>query len=145
MDTSDLIEEHFPYDGPHTPTRVGDAASCVDDLTRYLANATYPNKPVTEWAPAIRRVAGQLSNGVGHLPQVLGQLARALDKLADDPSMFDDRYSNAFPASDTARSASDELRLAAQQAELLYARLAAAGGHLYHLGHDIDENGRKRR
>lgn len=143
MDTRDLIEDHFPFDGPHTPDSVAAAASCVDDLTRYLANATWPYKQVTKRAPRLRPVVAQLSNGLGHLPQVFQQIAAALDNIADDPSLFDDRRSAAFPGADTARAAADELRLAAQQTELLRSRLSAAGSHLWHLGHDTPTGGER--
>lgn len=84
----EIVDEFWPYDGPHTVATMTSAANGVAQLVRYLNNATQHG---VASGPALGRIVGSVTSMVGGLDQLLGQLARAADMLADDPSLYDDQ------------------------------------------------------
>ena len=90
---ADGVEEFFPYDGPHCPDRVADAARGLSALVRYLNNATGPsNDRVTlVWAATVHRVLCGVTTAVHGLDQLFDQLTAAMERQALDPSLYDDR------------------------------------------------------
>lgn len=92
-DFGGVIEEFFPYDGPHSRDSVADAASGAAALVRYLNNATGPGngRRTLDRAPTVWRVLGGVHSLVAGLDQLLGQLAAAAQRQAGDPTLYDDR------------------------------------------------------
>lgn len=118
-DAHEIVEEFWPYDGPHTPERVTAAAAAIAGLARYLANATQRRDALD--APDLSAVIGHLAAAAPSLAQVLRQFDRIAAVLADDPALYDDDGSDA-------RATAFELGDACRDAAL------AAG----HLGEDLD-------
>lgn len=134
MDARQIVERHWPYDGPHTNDRVAAAAEGIERLTRYMANATY--QPVTS-GPALYRTLSSLNDALYHLDQALRQVADSTSTvLADDPTLFDDRHDR--PAEDTAVDVADAISEARQG---IAGRLQRAAQMASHLGHGSNGGG----
>lgn len=129
-----IIDEYWPYDGPHTPESVQSAGIAVDRLLRYIANATGPwnAQNTLPYAASAYPVLGGIRDGVHHLPQILEQLKGFIDTQAQDPSLYDDRRDR--PAEETAYELSVELYEARHAAVVLGRRLSSARGIASHLG-----------
>jgi len=88
-----IVETYWPYDGPHTDERVGEALRAAAALVRYANNATqgyrYGSRP--PWGPLLGSLAGSLSSVVHGLDQTLDQLSDGARRLAEDPTLYDDR------------------------------------------------------
>jgi hypothetical protein len=138
MSLTQMIESELPYDGPHDPDTVCEAAQGVAVLLRYLNNATGPwNAPRTlQHAPTVDVIVGEIDAVARGLHRLLTQLADALNRQADDPTMYDDRRDR--PASSTADDAAFHIRAAWQTAGDLAVDLNTARGMTVHLGHDLD-------
>jgi hypothetical protein len=129
------VEEFFPYDGPHSPERVVNAAHGVAALVRYLNNATgYPD--TLGWAATVHEVLGGIAAEVHGLDQLFRQLAAAMERQADDPTLYDDRRRDDLPAGPMARTAAEQIDLAREVAQVLAAKLDAARLLTVHLGND---------
>lgn len=141
-----VVEEHFPYDGPHTPESVLEAARGIAALVRYLNNATGPGNDARSLpdAPWAYRVLGSVHGSVDGLEQLLYQLATALDRLSADPTLYDDRR-GCYVGRDTAHEAAGHLAAAQRTLAEPRAQLAEAWKVTSHLGHDLgaveDEEG----
>lgn len=135
-DADNLVEQHFPYDGPHSAATVREAAAAVAELVRYLNNATGPGNARTtvEWAATIDRILGQINRTMYSLEQLLGQLADGMRAQADDPTVYDDRHDR--PGKDTARLAANEITATIPHVLRLARQLANARALTDHLGND---------
>lgn len=92
-DPYEIVEEFWPYDGPH---RNADAASVlVARLVRYMNNATQPGYSGIPDAPTLGRIVGNLNATAYALDQLLDQLSHAAGRFAADPSLYDDQAPNA--------------------------------------------------
>lgn len=134
MDIHTLIEQCWPYDGPHSADTVGDAAEAMALLTRYINNASRYGTRTLPYAPHTYLVLGSINAVVHGLDQLLDQLATTLRHLADDPSLYDDYRWR--PGAGTACAAADRLMLARAEAARLAHQLLAAHELTSHLGHD---------
>ena len=81
-DARDLVDAHFPYDGPHSDELTRQAAEVIADLTRYLANATRSPDAVSETA-TVYAALGSLHTAAYRLEQVIEQLATAAARTAE--------------------------------------------------------------
>lgn len=135
---AEVVEDHFPYDGPHTPETVVNAARGISALVRYLNNATGPGNGAESlrYGPTAWRLLGSLNTTTTELDQLLEQLADALNQRADDPTMYDDRGSS-YPAADTARDAASRISEARRALSGPQQQIAAAWAESGHLGHNL--------
>jgi hypothetical protein len=87
----DVVEDFFPYDGPHNRDSVVAAAGMISRLGRYLNNATQPHiaEHTLEWASAIGDIVNSLHATVVGFDQLLGQLTHALHKQGQNPTLYD--------------------------------------------------------
>lgn len=138
---SEVVDQHWPYDGPHSAETVTNAASALSALVRYLNNATGPGngRQSLRYAPHIYRTLGNLHSAVGGLDQLLGQLVGELERIAEDPSAYDDRRgTDAHEGTDvTARSAAHKLSVARRPLASLREYVSDAWQQTSHLGHDL--------
>lgn len=138
QDFTDVIEEHFPFDGPHTPEKVRDAASGLSQLVRYLNNATGPGNGTNSlpYAPHAYRLLGSVHSTVDGLDQLLDQVAGALNRHAGDSTLYDDRGGDSDGGT-TAQDAVEVLDEARRTLALSRTHLDEAWGLSSHLGHDL--------
>ncbi|GAA4554773.1 hypothetical protein GCM10023175_53490 [Pseudonocardia xishanensis] len=133
-DASAIIGKFWHRDGPHTPESVRSAALAIDELTHYLARATW-RRHVLPSGPALYEFVGELRSAIGRLDQVLDQAARHAGALVDDPTLYDDRRDGRDPAQ-TAR----EVQGGLDAARVVLGPVAEALGQTHsasgHLGHD---------
>lgn len=137
-DPYDIVEEFWPYDGPHE--HVEAASVLVARLVRYLNNATQPGYPGVSSAPGLGRIVGNLSATAYALDQLLDQLAQHAVSFADDPSLYDDQDPSGQGGS-VARELDIELRVARHNARTLATALDRANGLGSRLGHRTTEDG----
>lgn len=104
-DFTDVVDQHFSIDGPHDAETIITALQAATGLLRYVAHATYPGKKHLPLGPQICSAVGALSGLVSTAAQVSDQLGFAVADIAEDPSMYDDRYSAKHPARQTALEA----------------------------------------
>jgi hypothetical protein len=129
------VEKFFPYDGPHSPDRVVDAAGGVSALVRYLNNATsYP--ATLRWASTIHYVLGGIEASAWGHEQLLRQLAAALERQAANPTLYDDRRRDDLAAAAVARTAAGRISKARESARILAADLDAVRELTVHLGNE---------
>lgn len=86
------IEGQVPYDGPHSPEKVTDAAHGLYALVRYMNNATFAGR-VLPTASTVDEVLGGLSAALDASDQLLRQLQDALRSGAAGEDVYDDRDS----------------------------------------------------
>lgn len=104
---SDLVEKHFPYDGPHSAEKLEEAADCLANLVRYLNNATRPGYQTLKHVATIYPILGAMNSTIHGFDQLLEQLNTACQRFVDDPTVYDDR--GVRPASDTVKELSSHL------------------------------------
>lgn len=134
QDVTDVIDEHFPYDGPHSPDTVIDALRGASALVRYANNATQ-YRHALPYGPTIHRAVGNVSAVVYGLDQLVGQLSDATMRVSSDPTMYDDRRDR--PASGTAADLADALDTLRAALEALAPMVDRAHSISSHLGHDL--------
>lgn len=132
----ELIEEVWPYDGPHTPESVAAALTAMGCLLRYTNNATWKPKTVP-YAPHVYRALGHINSVVYGLDQLLEQLSAALGRHSDDPSLYDDRRDRDGDA--TAAEAIVQIRAMRGALAQAASQGDAAVALTSHLGHDTVE------
>lgn len=137
LDGADVVQQHWPYDGPHSPDTVAAATEALPALVRYLANATGPGNSATTlpYAPQTYRLLGELTDTVDRLDQLLDQLGQATDRHTNDPTLYDDRRDRS--ARSTTGGVRHHLEQAREAAAHLRGQLSAARSHAAHLGHNI--------
>lgn len=133
MTAPDVVDRYWPYDGPHTPETVTAAAQALSGLVRYLNNATRRRDTLPD-AATVHGVVSELGIVVSRLPQLLAQLEGAADRMAADPSLYDDRRDR--PATRTARELAGELAAAQVSVGPLAVRLAEAANRSARLGNE---------
>lgn len=131
--TEDLVEQAWPYDGPHDVDSVTTAASAIADLSRYLANATW-HPHALPYASTTYRILGGLNSAIYRQVQVLEQLREAAGRIAQDPALYDDRRDR--PGSQTAAELTQHLDAARMLAGQLADALSTAHAIASHLGHE---------
>ncbi|QXV63546.1 hypothetical protein CVV72_41020 (plasmid) [Amycolatopsis sp. TNS106] len=87
LDVDGWVEKTFPFDGPHSPESVINAAAASRELTRYLANATRYDHTVA-WAAIARRILNHTSSTAAMQTEVLDHLAEAMDRQAGDATLY---------------------------------------------------------
>lgn len=87
-DADAIIAEFWPYDGPHTTWKVRRALYAAAELIRYANNATQDGP---RNGPTLGASVGSVSALVYRLDQLLGQLANAAERVAADPTLYDDQ------------------------------------------------------
>lgn len=142
QDVASVLGHLWPYDRPHTPQRLQQAATALAVLTGYVANATGPaNRDVSlPYAPTIYHLTGALRETLTGLHTVLQRLADRLMEQGDQARMgdgagglYDDRGDRS-PAT-TAYRAAPHLHRAARAAIAADSELAQAHAATSHLGH----------
>ncbi|GAB3916217.1 hypothetical protein GCM10029964_128910 [Kibdelosporangium lantanae] len=133
-DVEDIIERHWPYDGPHEADTVIDAANAISGLVRYMNNATQ-YRHTLQYAPQVNRVLGALGGAAYGLDQLVDQLKDTVYRLAQDKTLYDDRHNR--PGSQTASELIAELvKVQAAAGELAHA-IDGARTYSNHLGHNL--------
>jgi hypothetical protein len=131
-DARGIVEANWPFDGPHDEDTIASAATAVDQLVRYMANATYR---LPESGQGLWRIVSGLREAVSKLDQVLRYLSeRAEGVVADDPILYDDRRDR--PGADTAAEVAILLRLAREGLAEACKTLSQASAVASHLGND---------
>jgi hypothetical protein len=145
-DGRELVDKHFPYDGPHSDDHVLEAAKAVDQLVRYLSNATGPGngEHTLTCGADVRRVLGQVAGAMASVYEVVDNLGQAATRTAADPLAYDERRDR--PASQTAGELVVELNAARKllfepfdfehETKTVHSHLAAAQVHASRLGYD---------
>lgn len=134
LDGREVVADTWPYDGPHTSDSVIQAARAIDELTNYLANATYGGSAKTlEYGGHVYRVLGGLC-GLAQLDQVLEQLATAETRLGQDPKAYDDRRDR--PAAQTTAEVVEWITGARRLLSQAIGQLQAACSAASHIGYD---------
>jgi hypothetical protein len=135
VDPYEVVEAHWPYDGPYSDELTAAAVVMIGRLGRYLNNATQKRDGLP-YIAVVGRIVGNLHGAVAGYEQLLVQLAGYLDREAEaNPSVYDDRYDR--PGAVTAREVAADLRDDVLPAFRLVAdalEVAARGGS--HLGSD---------
>lgn len=139
MDAYDLVEQYFPFDGPHSDETVEAAATAVGRLVRYLNNATWPYRGHVASGPCLYRVTSQVASAAHGLRQLLEQLRDTAVELADNATMYDDRRDR--PARGTVVEAASHLDSALQALGPLTTALDRATTLACHLGHEETRRG----
>ena len=133
VDPYELVEQHWPYDGPYSDELTTAAALMIARLGRYLNNATQKRDGLP-YIAVVGRVLAELHASVAGYEQLLVQLAGYVEREAEtNPSVHDDRYDR--PGAATARELVGDLRddvLPAIRSVADALDVAARGG--YHLG-----------
>lgn len=130
----DVLRERLPYDGPHGPKAVSEAAEGVQYLVRYLSNATAPWNLQQTLADAetTHHVLDNVAAAVHDGHQLMAHLARMLAWHADDPNIYDDRRDR--PGSQTASEAAVQVadaRRAMRELAAVLDRLGQLTAHLH--------------
>lgn len=131
--SDEIVEQFWPYDGPHSSDTVTLAAQVMAGLVQYMDNAT--KNPQRLSGPALYRVLSSLKVAVYGLDQLLDQLGAVAGALMQDTTLYDDRRDR--PGEDTARGVMGAL-ISARFALADHPRrwVEQAAQLAYHLGHD---------
>ena len=136
-----VVERVLPYDGPHSPDTVREAANGLSAMVRYLNNATggWNGKTTLRLAPTVDAILGSLHGCVFGLDQLLSQLGEALVRQSSDPTLYDDRRDR--QVADGALGAARRI-LAARDAAVAFADAVTDVREMsVHLGHDESAGG----
>jgi len=136
-----VVERVLPYDGPHSPDTVREAANGLSAMVRYLNNATggWNGKTTLRLAPTVDAILGSLHGCVFGLDQLLSQLGEALVRQSSDPTLYDDRRDR--DAAAVAGEASDRVLAVRDAAMDLTDAITEARRVTFHLGHDLHDGG----
>lgn len=132
MITTDLCG--LSVDGPHTEDTIRAAAAGIVTLVRYLNAAT--TSPACESGPVVASVLADLGAAGRGLDQALIQLARAAARLADDPTLYDDRGADHDTAA-TTETVADATAEARVRLAAVTAALRDAAREASHLGYTL--------
>lgn len=89
LDRARELATLWPYDGPHSPETVTDAAHAISMLVRYINNATsIPGRYC--YMSQVAQVANSLAAAVYGLDQLLDQMSRAIDRHIETRGLYDD-------------------------------------------------------
>lgn len=138
IDFTEIVDRHFSIDGPHDADTIVAALRSAAGLLRYVAHATYPGKKHLPYGPQVNRAVGAFDSVIGAATQIAQQIGGVAADLADDPTMYDDRYTSPHAAQSTALEAAvvlqDEVGSALADASR---RLREAHSLTGHLGHNV--------
>lgn len=133
---SEVIAERLPYDGPHSAETVTAASEALTVLVRYLNNATRQREALP-YAATVDEVVAGVEAAVSGLDQLFSQMSRALNRHAEDPSLYDDRRSEGQEAATaTVSYAKLALEEARDGVRHLAFALQAAREQTAHLGNE---------
>lgn len=133
-DPYEIVERFWPYDGPYSDEQTTAAVLMIGRLGRYLNNATQKRDGLP-YAAVVGRVLGDLAGAVAGYEQLLGQLARFLDREAEgNPLLYDDRRDR--PGAGTARETAAALVEAVDAVRALHTALSEPIRLASHLGSD---------
>ena len=91
VDPYELVEQHWPYDGPYSDELTTAAALMIGRLGRYLNNAT-GKRDGLPYIAVVGRVLAELHAAAAGYQQLLVQLDRFVAREAQaNPSVYDDR------------------------------------------------------
>jgi hypothetical protein len=92
-DATDIIAEHWPYDGPHNRDTVHSAAEAISGLVRYMNNATGPwnARNTLVYASDVDRILANLHGAVDLLPQLINQLRGFIADHSEAGEFYDDQ------------------------------------------------------
>ncbi len=136
----DVVEAHWPVDGPRTAERIESAAVALAELVRYLNHATMPQGGALTEAPHGAGVLGSLATAAHREVQLCRQLASWARRVAADPTVRHDRERGDAErsrqlAATSATEAAAELRFAVDIAEELGSYLDRARSRVDCLSH----------
>src|SRR5699024_379914 len=131
-----VVQQYWPYDGPHDYERLLEASAALVSLVRDLTNAPSPgiqdiNLP---YAPVVDGLLGRVSSAVGGLDQLLDQFSQVLLRKSADDTLYDDRRDR--PGADTAEAAVEQLGAAQTAVRELHQAIRQVGELTTHLEHD---------
>lgn len=101
-----VVDQHWPYDGPHSNEATVAAAQAIERLTRYLNNATQ-GESGAPYAATVGHVVGSLKATAELNRQLLQQLRDTLWRESNDSALYD--WVEHGDASQMARDAADHL------------------------------------
>ena len=132
----DVVDQHWPFDGPHSPTRTASALDAAARLVRYACNATSTPDGLGS-APEVYQALGGLTEATDRLPQLLEQTSEWAARLENDDRLGHDQHKTDGPRPAWAASnrAADRLSEASALAEQLYNAISSARSELAHLYH----------
>lgn len=84
------LESIWPYDGPHSPETVTDAARAISLLVRYINNATSTRRRY-RYMSDVAQVANPLAAAAYGLDQLLDQMSTAIDQHIATGGLYDDQ------------------------------------------------------
>ena len=132
VDPYELVEQHWPYDGPYSDELTVAAVLMIGRLGRYLNNATGKRDGLPD-AAAAGRVLAELHAAIAGYEQLLRQLGRFLDREAiDNRTLYDDRRDR--PGAVTAQAAAVRVRACVPSMRVVADVLGEAAGLASHLG-----------
>ena len=137
---TEVVESHWPMDGPHGPELIESAAVALAELVRYLNRATLPSAQVLGEAPHGAGLLGSLATAAQRERQLCQQLEAWAHQLAADPSLQHDRCGDDAALSrqmavTAAEEAEGELGFAVEFAEELARCLDGARRRVEWLSH----------
>jgi len=143
LDGDDVVNEHWPYDGPHSPDSVREATVALSALVRYCKNATTHSDGLG-YAPQVYTTLGGLTETAERLPQLMSQLFRWAKLTETDATVRHDQH-----RADADRGAAAGQHAASEAAELLHSASLQVGAladtlsrvraELAHLCHDLPD------
>ncbi|QLY33291.1 hypothetical protein H0264_14565 [Nocardia huaxiensis] len=137
----EVVQRHWPLDGPYTAESIVAATDAIGELHRYLAHATIGSaRNALPNAPGAYPLFGNLAYSAHIHGEVLRNLSRWAGDLAGDSSLRHDEYRgpDQTPARTAAQDAAGELRRAAGSSEAVGNAVSNAHGAIGHLYHELD-------
>jgi putative protein kinase ArgK-like GTPase of G3E family len=126
----EIVEDHWPYDGPYGHDHTTSAAEAIERLVRYLNNATGKEAGLP-WPPTSYRVLSEVTAAARGLDQLLRQIGERLE-LVDASKAYDDRRDR--PAEQTIADVQVQLNVSLGVLSTLADHLSRAANHASHLG-----------
>lgn len=129
--------ETYWVGGHGGPQRAIDLAHAAAEAIHTLNYATMPNADGLVYPSNVGSVLSGLQSAVSHMHQLLNQMAKFAEKLAQDANLYHDQNGDAQV---TALGAAIELRAAADRATILRDAMSRAYTPINHLGIREDED-----
>lgn len=126
----EVVEDHWPYDGPYGHYHTTSAAAAIERLVRYLNNATGKDAGLP-WPPTSYQVLSEVAAAARGLDQLLQQIGERLEEV-DTSNAYDDRRDR--PAEETIADVQVELDVSLGVLSTLADHLSRAANHASHLG-----------
>ncbi|MBO0871825.1 MAG: hypothetical protein J2P19_00370 [Pseudonocardia sp.] len=130
----EAIEDVLPYDGPHEPEKVADAASGLYELVRYMNNATFAGRALPH-ARTVDQVLGGVRSSLYAMDQLFRQLTWALAEGEAGRNLYhDDNRDDPAAGERTAQELQAAIRALQQQVAAAAASADACTALSTHLG-----------